>query len=162
MLTNIKMLLEACKKLSIEYEILHPNQSEQVARLEKAIGELAAVAMRQKEIAEKHVADPGAAQADLIKRLEQTIEQLAAVASRPLVVDVKAPQVTVIETVAPVAAVAEKVTPVEAPPPARQPEGQAEEKAAPVAPAIEKTVVVKEEPKVKKSSGGRKATPKQQ
>ena len=27
MLTNIKMLLEACKKLSIEYEILHPNQN---------------------------------------------------------------------------------------------------------------------------------------
>jgi len=27
MLTNIKMLLEACKKLSVEYEILHPNQN---------------------------------------------------------------------------------------------------------------------------------------
>ncbi len=27
MLTNIKMLLEACKKLSITYEILHPNQN---------------------------------------------------------------------------------------------------------------------------------------
>ena len=27
MLTNIKMLLAACKKLSIEYEILHPNQN---------------------------------------------------------------------------------------------------------------------------------------
>ncbi len=27
MLTNIKMLLQACKKLSIEYEILHPNQN---------------------------------------------------------------------------------------------------------------------------------------
>ncbi len=27
MLTNIKMLLEACKKLSIAYEILHPNQN---------------------------------------------------------------------------------------------------------------------------------------
>jgi glutathione synthase/RimK-type ligase-like ATP-grasp enzyme len=27
MLTNIKMLLEACQKLSIEFEILHPNQN---------------------------------------------------------------------------------------------------------------------------------------
>ncbi len=27
MLTNIKMLLEACKSLSIDYEILHPNQN---------------------------------------------------------------------------------------------------------------------------------------
>jgi hypothetical protein len=27
MLTNIKMLLEACKKLAIDYEILHPNQN---------------------------------------------------------------------------------------------------------------------------------------
>ena len=27
MLTNIKMLLEACKRLDIEYEILHPNQN---------------------------------------------------------------------------------------------------------------------------------------
>ena len=27
MLTNIKMLLEACKKLSVEYEILHPNEN---------------------------------------------------------------------------------------------------------------------------------------
>ena len=27
MLTNIRMLLEACKKLAVEYEILHPNQN---------------------------------------------------------------------------------------------------------------------------------------
>ena len=71
-------------------EINHPNQNEQIARLEKAIAELAAVVAKQKEIGAPRNGSPDAENGEFVSRLEKIVESLASVASRPLRIDVTA------------------------------------------------------------------------